>query len=211
MKIVCARCKKTMGEQAPFDKPDEVQAKCVACIAKDKEVQSRFDPEPTKPGETQEIVLGSGLKGTLWIPANEKEKLSLGEIAVAGRRFSCGKDCRDEFRDYLAGLSGDRIEVVFFHSITCKVDLHCRRRKKKPDPEPPKAEETKSDSISYNCTVVAPKSYVQRAFDDMADRMDRAIEIMAEMLVNARRRELAAQRECVVAGNGRDNDHDKVS
>ena len=199
MKIVCARCKKIMGEQAPFDKSDEVQAKCIACIAKDKEVQSRFDPEPTRPGETQEIVLGSGLKGILWIPANDKEKLSIGEIAVAGRRFSCGKDRRDEFRDYLAGLSGDKIEIVFFHSITCKVDLHCRRRKKKPEPEPPKVEETKSDSISYNCTVVASKSYVQRVFDDMADRMGRAIEIMAEMLVNARRRELAAQKECEAA------------
>jgi len=196
MKIVCARCKKIMGEQAPFDKPDEVQAKCVACIAKDKEVQSRFDPEPIKPGETQEIALDGGFKGILWIPANDKEKLSIGEIAVAGKKFSCGKDVRDDFRDYLTGLSGDKVELVFFHSMTCKVDLHSRRRKK--TSEAPKIEETRDDSILYNCTVVASKSYAQRVFDEMADRMDHAIQIMAKIIVNQRRQEMAAQRESVL-------------
>ncbi|MFA6350131.1 MAG: hypothetical protein WCY12_04320, partial [Candidatus Omnitrophota bacterium] len=38
----------------------------------------------------------------------------------------------------------------------------------------------KNDSVQYNCTFRAPRHYVQLVFDDMAGRMDKVAEILAE-------------------------------
>ena len=56
MKIVCLRCKKTIGEQAPYNDPAEAKAKCAGCLAKEKELASQYKPSPElKDG--QEVTL----------------------------------------------------------------------------------------------------------------------------------------------------------
>ncbi|MFA5118810.1 MAG: hypothetical protein WC695_08185 [Candidatus Omnitrophota bacterium] len=178
MKIVCSRCKTFLGEQEPLDNPAEVKAKCSSCITKDKERASSFTPKP-KPGQKQEVTLDNGLKGFLWVAQDKKDKLYIGELAVSGKKFSCSKYKRQEFQNYLGGLKGEEIETTLLHSMTCKLDSSLKGRKKKQDP--PKTEEPKkNDSIEHNCTFRAPKHYVQSVFDDMAERMDRVTEILAE-------------------------------
>jgi len=178
MKIICARCKIFLGEQEPFDNSVEIKAKCTACITKDKERALRFTPKP-KPGQKQEVTLENGLKGFLWVAQDKEDKLYIGELAVSGKKFYCSKSGRQEFQDYLGSLTGEEIEITYLHSITCKLDYSPRGRKRKQDP--PKTEEPKKDdSIQYNCTFKAPRHYVQLVFDDMAERMDRVTEILAE-------------------------------
>lgn len=178
MKIICGRCKTIMGEQEPFDDLSKIKAKCTACIAKDKEEASRFIPKP-KPGQKQEVTLDNGLRGFLWVAQEKKDKLYIGELAVAGKRFSCSKYRRQEFQDYLGSLRGEEIEISLLHSITCKLSSPPRGRKKKQGP--PKTEKSKKDgSIQYNCTFRAPRHYVRLVFDDMAERMDKVAEILAE-------------------------------
>ena len=61
------------------------------------------------------------------------------------------------------------------------------RRKKQ---DPPKVEEPKKDDgIQYNCTIKAPKYYVQLMFDDMAERMDKVSEILAGVVLKSYREE----------------------
>ena len=178
MKIICSRCKTFLGEQEPFDNPAEVKAKCSACITKDKERASKFIPKP-RPGERQEVTLDNGLKGFLWVAQDKKDKLFIGELAVSGRKFSCSKYSRQEFQDYIGSLTGEDFEVTLLDSITCKLDSPPRTRKKKQDLS--KTEESKkNDSIEYNCTFRAPKHYIQLVFDDIAERMDKVTEILAE-------------------------------
>lgn len=179
MKIICGRCKTFLGEQEPFDNPVEIKAKCSACITKDKEVVSKFTLKP-KPGEKQEVTLDNGLKGFLWVAQDKEEKLFIGELVVSGKRFSCSKYIRQEFQNYLGDLKGEDFEITLLHSVTCKLDSPPKGRKKKQDP--PKIEEPKKDdSIQYNCTFKAPRHYVQLIFDDMAERMDKVTEILAEV------------------------------
>ncbi|MBF0522214.1 MAG: hypothetical protein HQL24_04060 [Candidatus Omnitrophica bacterium] len=183
MKIICTHCKMILGEQEPFDNPVEIKAKCPVCITKDKEVAPRFTPKP-KPGQKQEVTLENGLKGFLWVAQDEGDKLFIGELAVSGKKFYCSKHSRQEFQNYLGSLTGEEIEVTVLHSMTCKLDSPPKGRKKKQDL--PKTEEPrKDDSIQYNCTMRAPKHYVQLMFDDMAERMDKVIEILAEVAYKA--------------------------
>lgn len=178
MKIICARCKTFLGEQEPFDNATEVKVKCTACITKDKERASSFTPKP-KPGEKQEVILDNGLKGFLWVAQDKEEKLFIGELVVSGKRFSCSKYILQEFQNYLGSLTGEEFEISLLHSITCKLDSPPKGRKKKQDP--PKTEKPKKDdSVEYNCTFRAPRHYVQLIFDDMAERMDKVTEILAE-------------------------------
>ena len=179
MKIICARCKTFQGEQEPFDNPAEIKAKCSACITKDKEVASKFTPKP-KPGQKQEVMLDNGLKGFLWVAQDKEDKLYIGELVVSGKRFSCSKYRRQEFQNYLGSLKSEEFEISLLHSMTCKLDSSPGGRKKKQDP--PRSEKPKKDnSIQYNCTFRAPRHYVQLVFDDMAERMDRVIEILAKV------------------------------
>ncbi len=178
MKIICVRCKTFLGEQEPFDNLAEIKAKCSACITKDKEVASRFTPKP-KPGQKQEVTLDNGLKGFLWVAQDKKDKLFIGELAVSGKKFHCSKYRRQEFQNHLGSLTGEDFEITLLHSITCKLDSLPKGRKKKQDP--PKTEKPKKDdSIQYNCTFRAPRHYIQLVFDDMAVRMDKVTEILAE-------------------------------
>jgi len=177
MKIICSFCKTALGEQEPFDNPAEIKAKCVACITKEQEEASRFIFEP-KPGQTQDVDFDNGLKGVLWIAQDKEDKLFIGELAVSGKKFFCSKYGRKEFQNYLERLAVEEADVTFLHSITCKLEPPQRGRKKKQDL--PKIEESKKDdSIQYNCTMKAPKYLIGHMFDDMAERMDRVTEILA--------------------------------
>lgn len=178
MKIICSRCKILLGEQEPFDNSAEIKAKCTACITKEKEEASRFTPKP-RPGQKQEITLENGLKGVLWVAENKKDRLLLGDLAVSGKKFFCTKSGRDKFQEYLRSLKGEDVEVSLLHSMTVKLDAAQKGRRKKENP--PKPEEPKKNhSIEYNCTMKAPKYYVQLMFNDMAERMDRVIELLAK-------------------------------
>lgn len=178
MKIICSRCKAVLGEQEPFDNPAEIKAKCTGCIAKEKEETSRFTSKP-KLGQKQEITLENGLKGVVWVAQDKEDKLFLGELAVSGKKFFCTKGGREKFQKYLGSLTGEEAEVSFLHSMTVKLGSTQKDRRKKENP--PKIEEPKNNhSIDYNCTMKAPKYYVQLMFNDMAERMDRVIELLAE-------------------------------
>jgi len=179
MKIICSCCKILLGEQEPFDNSAEIKAKCTVCITKDKEVASKFTPKP-KPGQKQEVTLDNGLKGFLWVAQDKEDKLFIGELVVSGKRFSCSRYIRQEFQNYLGSLAVEDIEITLLHSVTCKLDPSPKGCKKKQDP--PKIEEPKKDdSIQYNCTFKASRHYVQLIFDDMAERMDKVTEILAEV------------------------------
>ena len=178
MKIICSRCKIFLGEQEPFDNPAEIKAKCPGCIAKEKEETSRFIPKPL-PGQEQEITLENGLKGMLWVAQGKEDKLFIGDLAVSGKKFFCTKSGREKFQEYLGSLKGDEAEVSFLHTVSVKLDPAQRGRKKKENSS--KTEEPKkNNSIEYNCTMVLPKYYVQLMFNDMAERMDRVIELFAK-------------------------------
>ncbi len=194
MKIVCLRCKKTIGEQAPYDDSSEVKAKCTGCLAKEKELASRYNPSPElKDG--QEVTLDCGAKGRLWAVKDEAEKLSLWDMAVAGRKFYCSDKTREEFQKYLDEVEEDAVDVTFIHSVTCSIDLPRRGRKKVP--EPPKAEEKKDDSVQYNCTVRADKRFALAMFEGRVDRLNSVLEIL--LRADMRRLEELVQKKAEAA------------
>ena len=196
MKIVCSICKKVIGEQKPYKDTSEIKATCTPCIEKAKEEASRFKPEPALV-DGKEIILENGLKGTVWVAKDEKGKLSFGELAVSGKKFYCSKNDRVKFQAYLGGLTGEEADISFLHTITCKLDSLPRGRRKKQDP--PKTEEPKkNDSTHYNCTMRAPKHYIQLMYDDMAERMDKVAEILAEAAYNHIKKE---QQKAAQAGD----------
>jgi hypothetical protein len=187
MKIVCSVCKKVMGEQKPYKDSSEIKATCTACIDKAKEEAAQFVPEPD-PSDGQELLLENGFKGTLWVAKDKKGKLFFGDFVVAGKKFYCSKSERVKFQNYLGSLISEEADVSFLHSMTCKIDSPSRGRRKKQ--EPPKAEEPKKDeSIQYNCTMKAPKHYIQLMYDDMAERMDNITEILAKAALRAYKEE----------------------
>jgi len=185
MKILCTTCNKVLGEQAPFDNSSKVYAKCTDCLNKEKEEASKFKPKP-KPGEKQEVILENGLKGILWVPGNKKEKLCIGELVVSGKKFSCAKDKLEEFKKHIETIKGEEVEMIFLHSMTVKLDASLKGRKKK---EPIEPEEKKDTSIDYNCTMKAPKYYAQLMFNDMAERNQRIVELIAKAAFNAYQKE----------------------
>jgi hypothetical protein len=187
MKIVCSVCKKVIGEQKPYKDLSETKATCTACIEKAKEAAAKYRAE-SEIKDGKEMALGNGLKGTLWAIKSEEDKLFFGEMAVAGKRFHCFKSERIKFQEYLRGLAGEEADVSFLHSMSIKIDTPLRGRRKKqdiPKPEEPK----KNESIQYNCTMRAPKHYIQLMFDDMAERMENITEILAEAALNAYKKE----------------------
>jgi len=183
MKIICSICKKIIGEQKPFKDSSEIRATCTVCLEKAKEQAARFVPY-SPPADREDVTLGNGLKGFVWAVKNEKDKLSFGELVIAGKKFCCSKHKRQEFQEYLNGLKDEEIEITLLHSTTCKLDFPSRGRKKKQD-LPMVEEPRKDDSVQYNCTFKATKHYVQFAFDDMAERMDEVIEILADAVYKA--------------------------
>ena len=187
MKIVCSVCKKVIGEQKPYKDSSEIKATCTVCIDKAKEEAARFVPEPD-PSDGQELMLENGFKGTLWVAKDKKGKLSFGDLVVSGKKFYCSMNDRIKFQNYLGGLTSEEADVSFLHTITCKLDSTSHGRRKKQDP--PKEEESKkNESIHYNCTMRAPKHYIQFMYDDVAERMDKVTEILAEAVFNRIKKE----------------------
>ena len=127
MKIVCSICKKAIGEQKPYKDSSEIKATCTTCIEKAKEEAKRFVPEPPL-SDGKKITLENGINGTLWVAKDEKGKLSLGELAVSGKKFYCSKNERLKFQDHLGSLTGEEADISFLHTITCKID--CKTHKK---------------------------------------------------------------------------------
>ncbi len=185
MKIICTSCNKVLGEQAPFDSSSKIYARCTDCIDKAKEEATKFKPKP-KPGEKQEVMLENGLKGILWTPASKKEKLSLWELVVSGKKIYCAKNKLEEFQKYLEKIKSDEVEIIYLHSISVKLDAPLKGRKKK---EPIETEEKKNKSIDYNCTMKAPKYYAQLMFNSMAERNQRVVELIAKASIKAYQRE----------------------
>jgi len=190
MKIVCLRCKKALGEQTPYNDPTEVKAKCTGCLEKEKAMASSYKPSPElKDG--QEVTLDWGAKGRLWAVKDEAEKLSLWDLAVAGKKFYCSDKTREEFQRHLEGIEEDAVEVTFIHSVTCSIDLPRRGRKKVP--EAPKPEEKKDDSVQYNCTVRVNKQFALSMFEGKVERLNSVLEIL--LRADMRRLEELAQKK----------------
>jgi hypothetical protein len=164
-----------MGEQAPYNDSSEVKAKCTDCLEKEKEAASRFKPSPEMK-DGQEVTLDCGAKGRLWAVKGEAEKLSLWDLAVSGKKFYCSDKTREQFQKYLDGVKNDEVDVTFLHSVTCTIDLPARGRKKKE--EAPKAEEKKTESVQYNCTVKVNKKFALSMFEGMVDRLNSVLDIL---------------------------------
>ena len=174
MKIVCSRCNRVLGEQEPLDNTAEVKVKCTDCIENERLEAARFHPMP-KPGESLEVVLGKGLKGTLWVAAEEKDRLSPWELAVAGRKFHCSESTREEFQQYLASIKEEEPKTTFFYSMSISMKPPARARKKGV-PE----KEHRGDSIKYNCTVKLLKYYIQRIFNEKSSNISKFLDIIAD-------------------------------
>lgn len=166
MKIICRRCKKVIGEQAPYKDNAEIKAKCSECIAKDKIVGARFTPK-SELSDGQEITLDNGLKGRLWAVKDKSNEISLFEIAVSGKRFFCADQIRNAFKQHVDQVKTDDVDVSFLHSMKCKID-DLKKRPKKDDPAEPKNK--RSEAIQYNCTVTVPKDFALSIFDSKVNQ-----------------------------------------
>ncbi len=174
MKIICRRCKKVIGEQAPYQDNSGVKAKCTDCIAKDKVAGARFSPSPElKDG--QEITLDSGLKGRLWAVKSKPEEISFWELAASGKKFFCVDQTRDAFKQHVEKAKSTEVDVSFLHSMKCKMD-DSKGRVKKDAPA-----ETKNkwlDAPQFNCTVTVPKDFAIRMFDSKVNQFHEIAEII---------------------------------
>jgi len=189
MKIICSRCKKILGEQKPFDDSSEIKAKCIDCINKEKKgaleaLRAKSMPEQ---GKAREVVFENGLKGLLSVAGSETENLYFFEMAVAGEKFFCSNDSRENFKRYLESINGDEIDITFLHSSVMKMPESLKGRRKKN--QTPPAEEKKPEGINYNCTVRGSKQFAQSVFDDMAVRAHEFVQLSADMARNAYKRE----------------------
>jgi len=181
MKIICSGCKSVLGEQKPFSDSSEINAKCVSCLEKEKEEARKACVAPN-PEKEREVTFKNGWKGILSIAGKETEELSFWDMIVAGKKFSCSEDGRDEVEGYLNRLTEDEVDITFLHSMTIKMEKLDNRKKRK---QAPPVEEKKPDSIHYNCTVRVPKRDVLLMFRDKAERMQKVAEILAKGALRA--------------------------
>jgi hypothetical protein len=130
MKIICSSCKKTIGEKAPFKDSSEIKAKCPDCISKEREAITPFQPVP-RPEDGQTVIIDTNLTGTLWVPKNQNEKISLWELGVSGKKFFCSDANKEQFQEYLESIRDEQCDVSFLHSLTCTLDKPPKRGKKK--------------------------------------------------------------------------------
>lgn len=182
MKIICSRCHKEMGEQEPFQDSSFVQAKCSDCLTKEKamSLEALTDMAKMKTGESIEIEFEHGYKGVVTSAKDCSEKLILFDLMVAGRKFHCSKDNREEFQQYLAGLPGEDVELAFLFSSAIAIhDPGRRRRKKEPMEEP---QELPKGIDSY-CVVSVPKWRALRVFDKNAEKADGTLHLLAKLVL----------------------------
>ena len=141
-----------------------------------------------KLGEKKEVMLENGLKGILWVAGNDTEKLSVWELAVLNRKFSCSDAMRDEFQDYLARIKDEEVEVSFLYSESIKMPPKGSKEK-----DSKKAEGYKNDRIQYNCTMRTSKYYIQRLYDAMAGRVRKFLDIIVNASYKAYKEEIKAE------------------
>lgn len=134
----------------------------------------------TKPASGKEIIFENGWKGVFSVAGKETQKLSLWDLEIAGKKFTCAKQTRDEFEKFLANITDPEVDVMFMYSSEIKLPLSWRDRKKKKNVEP--IIEEKTESIDYNCTVRVPKQYVEPMFDNVAVRTEQFVRLLADMI-----------------------------
>jgi hypothetical protein len=180
MKIVCQKCKRVLGVQSPYNDESEIPAKCPECFDKEKEAASKPQPVPN-PGERVDIEFDGGYKGYLTVAGYGTEKLSFSDIIVSGKKISCSKSQRDQFIDYLEMIEKDSVEVTYLFS-TSIIMPPAERRKSKKTVEPKK---NIAQSVNYNCTVALPKYHVVAMFDNVAERMEKILNVICKCIVKA--------------------------
>ena len=126
----------------------------------------------------KEIVFENGWKGVFSI--GKEEKVSLWDLVVAGRRFTCTPMTRPDFVDYLAGLEAAEIDVMFPYSMETKMPSGWKERKGKKKDQP--VEDEKGECIHYYCTVRVPRGAVQPLFDNVMGRAEEFVKLMARMI-----------------------------
>ena len=176
MKIICSSCRKLLGIQRPFNDNSEVSAKCPDCFQKEKEEASKLPSLPA-PGERKDITFESGLKGFLTIAGADTVKLSLWDLMVSGKKIFCAKDRRESFQEYLEMRDGEQIDVTFVYSSAIKILPGDSRRKME------SMKKENSQSIYYHCTITVPKGYALTMFDEMAERHEQFVGVVAEGIV----------------------------
>jgi len=180
MKVVCLNCKKVLDLQKPYNDDSEVAAKCPECFCKEKEAASKPQPMPA-PGERVDIDFDSGFKGYLTVAGYGTEKLSFSDIIVSGKKISCAKSQREQFIEYLGMIDRDNVEVTYLYSTDIIMPPSERRKSKK-------AVEPKKDipqSVDYNCTVALPKYHAVAMFDNVAERVEKILDVICRGIVKA--------------------------
>ena len=178
MKIICSSCRKLLGIQRPFNDNSEVSAKCPDCFQKEKEEALNLPPLPA-PGERKDITFGSGLKGFLTVAGADTAKLSLWDLIVSGKMIFCAKDRRENFQEYLEMRDSEQVDVTFVYSSAIKILPEDSRRKMQ------SMKKENSQSIYYHCTITVPKGYALMMFDEMAERHEQFMAVVAEGIVKA--------------------------
>jgi len=160
MKIICSSCKRVIGIQRPFNDDSDISAKCPECFQKEKEEALKPQLLPV-PGERKDITFKSGHKGYLTV-ADDATKLSINELVISGKTFTCAKTERDQFLEYLEMIEKDQVDITFLYSMGIKFDS--------------------SLSENYNCTVTVPVHYAISMFDDKVERISGLLDIVTDTL-----------------------------
>lgn len=140
------------------------------------------------PGVDKEIIFENGWRGVFSVAGNETQELSLWDLEIAGKKFACTPKTRNEFVEFLAGITEPEVNVMWMYSSETKFSpLSERRKKKKSEP----IIDEKSETIHYNCTICVPKPYVQPMFDDVSRRAEEFVKFIAELAIKQYERDLA--------------------
>ena len=132
-----------------------------------------------KPESGKKIVFENGWKGVFSIGGKDSQKLSLWDLEVAGRRFTCTDKIRPEFVSFLAGIEANEIDVMFPYSSEFKMPPSGKQKGRKNKDQP--APEQPAESIDYNCTIRVPKQAVQPMFDDVMGRAEELVKLLVEI------------------------------
>lgn len=178
MKLICSSCKKILGVQRPFNNNSEVAAKCPECFQKEKKEALKPQPLPA-PGERKDITFENGLKGYITVAGVDSPLLSAWDFNVSGKKIFCAKDYRENFQEYLEMIDKHEVDVTFIYSSSIPLAKTDGRRKRQT------VKEEESKTIHYNCTMMVTKDFALSMFDNVAERLQEFIKILAEGVVKA--------------------------
>jgi len=174
MKITCTACNKLIGIQRPLSDDSVTSVLCPECFQKQIDEVARFQALP-KPGETIDITLGNGIKGFLTVAGIDTEKLSLWDLAVSGKKVFCASDRRESFQNYLKMIDSEEVKVTFmFSTSVIGIPLNSRKKKKQA------IKEINSKLVDYNCTLTVPRYYALKMFDNIAEKQEQIVNVLAE-------------------------------